>query len=77
MRLPIISRFKNPTALALLLTAYTPIGLSQTGQGALVTRPAQPLDPVDAIINAFQSHQIVALGEAHGARSQPRHRHRG
>jgi len=64
MRLPIISRFKNPTALALLLTAYTPIGLSQTGQGALVTRPAQPLDPVDAIINAFQSHQIVALGEA-------------
>jgi len=28
-------------------------------------QPAAPLDPIDAIIDACRSHQIVALGEAH------------
>jgi Haem-binding uptake, Tiki superfamily, ChaN len=28
-------------------------------------QPATPLDPIDAIIEACRSHQIVALGEAH------------
>jgi len=29
-------------------------------------KPAVPVDPVPAIIDAFRSHEIVALGDAHG-----------
>jgi len=29
-------------------------------------RPAVPVDPVGAIIDAFKSHQVVALGDPHG-----------
>src|SRR5687768_11138131 len=29
-------------------------------------KPAVPLDPIPAILDAFRSHEIVALGDAHG-----------
>jgi len=32
---------------------------------SLQAQPAAPLDPIDAIIEACRSHQVVALGEAH------------
>jgi hypothetical protein len=36
------------------------------GQQPAVPRPAIPVEPLDAIFIAFRTHQIVALGEAHG-----------
>jgi len=35
-------------------------------QSAAAPKPAVPLDPVKAILDAFSSHSIVALGEPHG-----------
>jgi hypothetical protein len=29
-------------------------------------RPGVPLDPIPAIMEAFRSHQLVAIGDAHG-----------
>src|SRR5579859_807861 len=35
------------------------------GKGA-VARPAVPVEPITAIIDAFHSHSIVAIGDDHG-----------
>jgi len=45
-------------ALALLLQATL-------GTGQQTPRPAVPLDPVDAILDAFKTHQIVTLPGGH------------
>jgi erythromycin esterase-like protein len=46
-----------------LLLLGTSIGMAQNSQ----FRPAVPLEPISAIIDAFKTHRIVALGEgAHG-----------
>ena len=47
-----------PSALLVLLFAFPSAGLAQA---------AKPLDPVDGIIDAFKTHDVVALGEGdHG-----------
>ena len=49
-----------PAALLVLLFAFPSDGCAQTAA-------AKPLDPVDGIINAFKTHDVVALGEGdHG-----------
>lgn len=40
--------------------------LMQTGAAAESSKPARPLDAVGAILDAFVTHQLVALGEDHG-----------
>ena len=42
-----------------ILTASTPAQ-------QLAAKPAVPVDPIPAILEAFRSHAIVALGDAHG-----------
>ena len=44
------------------------VALAMSGAPSAVTQgppPAVPLDPVSAILDAFQSHNVVALGEPH------------
>jgi hypothetical protein len=49
-----------PAALLILLFVFPSDGCAQTAA-------AKPLDPVDGIINAFKTHEVVALGEGeHG-----------
>jgi hypothetical protein len=49
-----------PAALLVLLFAFPSDGWAQTAA-------AKPLNPVDGIINAFKTHDVVALGEgSHG-----------
>lgn len=43
----------------------TVLGLS-VAQSAPPLKPAVPIDPINAILSAFQTHSIVALGEPHG-----------
>ena len=40
------------------------ISASSSAQDA--PRPAVPIDPIPAILDAFRQHDIVALGDAHG-----------
>jgi hypothetical protein len=48
------------------------VGLASAVLSALVSaqpvapKPAVPVDPIAAILDAFRSHEIVALGDAHG-----------
>jgi erythromycin esterase-like protein len=43
------------------------IAVPTDGHQAASPKPAVPLDPIPAILDAFKTHQIVALGEgAHG-----------
>jgi hypothetical protein len=52
----------SPVAIILqLLAVMTLSGL----QGA-TPRPAAPVEPISAVLEAFRTHQIVALGEPHG-----------
>lgn len=44
--------------------AATLLGLVQAGT---TPRPAAPIDPIGGIIDAFESHPIVALSDAHGS----------
>jgi hypothetical protein len=48
----------------LCLVVLTALGL-QAAQ-SIGPKPAVPIDPTKAILDAFQSHSIVALGEPHG-----------
>jgi hypothetical protein len=45
----------------LLLTAFVAVSV-----GAQEPPPATPIDPVAAIIDAFKTHQVVAISDAHG-----------
>jgi hypothetical protein len=46
------------------LALLTTVGV--LSQAAPAPRPAVPLDPIAAILEAFKTHEIVALGEPHG-----------
>lgn len=48
-----------------LFLAAALIGVSVAAQSVSV-KPAVPVDPVAAILDAFETHEIVALGDAHG-----------
>src|SRR6185503_5679307 len=43
----------------------TIISVSASAQPA-TPKPAVPVEPIPAIVDAFRSHEIVALGDAHG-----------
>jgi hypothetical protein len=49
---------------ALCLVVLTALGLPAAQ--SIGPKPAVPIDPIKAILDAFQSHSIVALGEPHG-----------
>jgi hypothetical protein len=49
----------------LCLVLLMALGLP-AAQSSRPPNPAVPLDPIKAILDAFQSHSIVALGEPHG-----------
>lgn len=53
---------------SMLLTLVSLLaGVFQTGLAQTVTpKPAVPLEPIAAIIDAFRTHQLVALCDAHG-----------
>jgi len=38
-------------------------GVSQAGQQGAPPRPAVPVEPITAILEAFRTHDVVALGE--------------
>jgi erythromycin esterase-like protein len=48
----------------LSLVVLTALGLPAAQ--SIGPKPAVPIDPIKAILDAFQSHSIVALGEPHG-----------
>lgn len=53
--------------LALFFGCLIGMGAMPAPSGQLAPpRPATPIEPISAILNAFQSHNIVALGEPHG-----------
>ena len=45
--------------------------LLAAGGGAQALKPAVPIDPVDGIVDAFKTHQVVMLPGGHG--SKPAH----
>ncbi len=47
-------------SLAGFITAWTRLFAQQADRVAL------PIAPIDAVVNAFESHSIVAIGEPHG-----------
>jgi hypothetical protein len=51
-----------------VLVTALPIVMALAPQPILAT--AQPAEPIDAILNAFRTHAIVALGEDHGNEQQ-------
>jgi hypothetical protein len=52
---------------AALIVAFSPCAFAQPSASS---RPAVPLDAVGAIVDAFKSHALVALGESHGHRER-------
>jgi hypothetical protein len=52
--------------LAAGLLMLLPIASKRPPQSAAPARPAVPLEPVAAIVDAFRSHPLVAIGDAHG-----------
>lgn len=57
-------RMRRLTSSTLLFSLLSTIGLSGQTPAA---RPAVPLEPISAILDAFKTHEIVALGEgSHG-----------
>jgi hypothetical protein len=59
---PTISRGALVAAVLVLVLA---LALPIAGQTP-PARAAQPIEPVEAILDAFRTHSVVALGEAHG-----------
>lgn len=56
---------------ALIALLLSLVGVSGGAQGQNVSpRPAVPLDPSAAIIDAFRSHAVVALGDGEHANEQ-------
>src|SRR5688572_22061848 len=39
---------------------------SSLAQQSASPRPAVPIDPIAAILEAFRNHNVIALGESHG-----------
>jgi hypothetical protein len=60
-------RIATTRTIALFLAALAP---SAFAQPPVSSKPAVPLDAHTAIIDAFTSHSLVALGEAHGHRER-------
>lgn len=54
-------------ALALALIVGLPPD-EPSAQSAAPAKPATPLDAIPAILDAFRTHQLVAIGDAHGNR---------
>jgi hypothetical protein len=63
------SWFRPVLQFLLIFVATDPVGL--TAQAPSV-RPALPVDPIVAIVDAFRSHSLVGLGEPH--RNEQAHR---
>jgi hypothetical protein len=62
-----IANPRRRTSAALFILALAPSVFAQTPASA---KPAVPLDARTAIIDAFASHALVALGETHGHRER-------
>src|SRR5678815_5224298 len=51
---------------ALLLAAFLAWPARSSAQNIPAFRPITPLEPIAAILDAFKTHDVVALSDAHG-----------
>lgn len=59
---------KGSSLLVVALCSALPVfaAASILAQETATPRPAVPIEPIAAIIDAFRTHNVVALGEPHG-----------
>jgi hypothetical protein len=59
-----ITAWRRSVLIAVLWAA--PVGAAGWQEDQRPRTPAIPVEPISAILSAFQSHSVVALGDAHG-----------